>query len=174
MIKEDKVSLAGKRAELVTSLAGTLPTEERVRIQDELSIVNAKIKALNTLEAARFKAAADRRKAVGIAEAQANAARARANAGLPIDEPDDEPDDDPGQTTAIDGWIDAVLLRSDVEFTRTRAGRIALVDADPKWEGVVMTLADGIYAAARGQELPDLPTPAAKATKKTPGKPKKR
>lgn len=176
LIKEDKVSLASKRAELVTSLAGTLPTEERVRIQGELSIVNAKIKALNTMEAARLKATADRRKAVGIAEAQANAARARANAGLPKDEPndDDDDDDDPGQTTAIDGWIDAVLLRNDVEFTRAPAGTITLVDADPKWASVVTTFVDGLYAAARGQELPDLPTPAAKTTKKPPSKPKKR
>jgi hypothetical protein len=75
---EDKVTLARQRAELVDILAAPLPVEERVRIQGELSIVNAKLKALSTTEAARLKAAADRRKVAGLAEAQANAARARA------------------------------------------------------------------------------------------------
>lgn len=172
---EDKVSLARKRAELVTSLAGALPTEERVRIQGELSIVNAKIKALNTMEAARLKTLADRRKAVGIAEAQANAARARAHAGLPAEPEDEDDDDDPGQTDAVDGWIDAVLLRHDVEFTRTPDGTLKIaIDDEARMTGVVHMLIKGIYAATRGQELPDLPTPAAKAHKKPPGKPKKR
>jgi hypothetical protein len=171
--QEDKVELARKRAELVTSLAGVLPAEERVRIQGELSIINAKIKAQNTMEAARLKVTADRRKAVGIAEAQANAARARANVGLSEDESED---DDPGQTAAIDGWIDSVLLRHDVDFTRSPSGALAL-EIEPKWAAVIGTLVDGVYAAARGQELPDLPSAelrAVKAAKVSKAKPKKR
>ena len=165
---EDKVSLAAKRAELVEkSLAAQLSPEERVRIQGELSVVNAKIKALNTTSAAQLKAAADRRKAAGLAEAQANAARARAHlkGSAPLyvsaDELDD--DNDPGQTAAIDGWIDAVLLRHDVDFSRDARGRVTLT-SDPSRPHVPQNLAAtielliaGVFAAARGQELPDLP-----------------
>lgn len=79
MIEEDKVTLTRQRAELVESLATPLSVEDRVRIQGELSIVNAKIKALNTTAAAQLKAEADRRKVQGLAEAQANAARARSS-----------------------------------------------------------------------------------------------
>ncbi len=196
MIEEDKLTLTTKRAELVGSLATQLPLEDRVRIQGELSIVNAKIKALNTTEAAMNKAAADRRKVVGLAEAQANAARAVARAkhgswpssapgepgfGDPINRksingrspPEDEGDDgddDPGQTTAIDAWIDAVLLRHDVNFTRSRAGKLAIVSSPGQhgeaWSSVIGMLVDAIYATARGQELPDLPSPPKKAPKK--------
>ena len=158
---EDKVSLAAKRAELVQISLGPLPPEERIRIQGELSVINAKIKAMNTTSAAQLKAAADRRKAAGLAEAQANAARARAHLnGGQIDEPED---DDPGQTAAIDGWIDAVLLRHDVDFFRDALGRIGL-SSDPSRPHVPQNLAAtielliaGVIAAARGQELPDLP-----------------
>jgi hypothetical protein len=167
---EDKVSLAAKRAELVQILVAPLSTEDRVRIQGELAVINAKIKAINTTTAAQLKAAADRRKVAGLAEAQANAARARAHLNgsgnaCPI-EPED---DDPGQTAAIDGWIDAVLLRHDVEFTRSRTGKLTLPTA-PK---ILTVLIDGIYAAARGQELPDLPPAASKAPAPK-AKPKKR
>ena len=169
MIEEDKVSLARKRAELIEGLnAVPLSTEDRVRLQGELSITNAKIKALNTTEAARLKAAADRRKVAGLVEAQANTARARAHAGLhdetPSDDDDDDDDDDPGQTAAIDGWIDAVLLRHDVEFARDAKGRL-MVTNDPKRRApmpqnlaaAIELLIAGVSAAARGQELPDLP-----------------
>ena len=170
--EEDKVSLTRKRAELVESLATPLPLEARVRSQGELSVINAKIKALNTTSAAQLKAAADRRKALGLAEAQANAARARARLNgtvAPEEDPGNE-DDDPGQTEAIDGWIDALLLRHDIEFTRSRAGKLT-IDVAPKWANVFGALIEGVYAAARGQELPDLPIAAPKAPK---AKPKKR
>jgi len=198
MIEEDKLTLTTKRAELVESLATQLPIEVRVRVQGELSLVNAKIKALNTTEAAMNKAAADRRKVVGLAEAQANAARAVARVqgkhgswpssapgepgfGDPINrksindrppEDDGDGDDDPGQTTAIDAWIDAVLLRHDVNFTRSRDGKLAVVGSPGQhgeaWSSVIGLLVDAIYAAARGQELPDLPSPPPKkAPKKT-------
>lgn len=173
---EDKVFLTRKRVELVEILMMLLSTEERVRIQGELSIVNAKIKALNTTSAAQLKAAADRRKVAGLTEAQANAARARANlkgSGAPLyvsaDEIDD--DDDPGQTAAIDGWIDAVLLRHDVNFSRGATGALKLT-SDPshphvpqKLAAAIELLATGLYAAARGKELPDLPSAAPKAPK---------
>ena len=189
MIEEDKVSLTRKRVELVESLAKSLPTEERVRIQGEISVLNARLKALNTTSAAQLKAVADRRKAAGLAEAQANATRARANlngSGAPLyvsaDELDDD-DDDPGQTAAIDGWIDAVLLRHDVDFSRGATGALMLT-SDPsrphvpqKLAAAIELLAAGLYAAARGKELPDLPSAAPKATKATKdpkAKPKKR
>lgn len=168
MIEEDKAALARLRADLVESLAAPLSNEDRVRVQGELSVVNARIKALNTTEAARLKAAADRRRAAGLAEAQANAARAgaKSNGALP------EEDDDPGQTAAIDDWIDAVLVRHDVDFTRSRAGTLAIAVDSNVGHAVLWTLIDGIYAAARGQELPPLPSEAPKAPK--PSKSKKR
>lgn len=168
MIEEDKVTLMRTRAELIESLAARLSNDDRVRTQTELSVVNAKIKALNTIEAARLKAAADRRKAAGLAEAQANAARARINGPRVDDLPEEAP---PGQTEVIDGWIDAVLLRHDIDFTRTRAGTLT-IDGAAKWASVLGMLIDGIYATARGQELPPLPNPEPKPTK--PAKPRKR
>ena len=179
MIEENKVKLTRKRVELVEVLNTPLSAEERVRVQGELSVINAKIKAINTTSAAQLKAEADRRKVAGLTEFQANTARAiaRVNGGLAQDsddEPLDDQDDDPGQTEAIDGWIDAVLLRNDVEFTRSKGGDLSL-DVAPKWAAIIGTLVDGIYAAARGQELPDLPRAELKAVKasKTP-KAKKR
>lgn len=162
MMEEDKVELIRRRAKLVGSLPTLTSNEDRVRVQGELSVVNAKIKALNTTEAARLKAIADRRRAAGLAEAQANAARAggKDNGARSWDE---EEDDDPGQTAAIDGWIDAVLLRHDVLFTRTATGKLSIVGS-PGWAPVVGMLIEGIYAAARGQELPPLP-PAPTPTK---------
>ena len=178
---DDKVALTLKRAELIDSLKPTLSPEERVRVQGELSLVNARIKAINTISAAQAKAIADRKRVSGLAQANANAARARANAGLVHHYRDDiaclacgtdftvgciawsaDDDDDPGQTSAIDSWIDAVLLRNDVDFTRTPAGDLSL-DVAPKWAAVIGTLVDGVYAAARGQELPDLPKAELKA-----------
>ena len=172
-IQEDKVTLAAKRAELVQILVAPLSTEERVRIQGELSVINAKIKALNTTSAAQLKAAADRRKVQGLTQAQADAARARAKISSVL-LPDDEPeDDDPGQTEAIDGWIDAVLMRNDVEFVRSSDGTLTL-DCPPKWAAVMATLISGLNATARGQELPDLPRPAPKPPTPPKPKPKKR
>jgi len=206
--EEDKVTLARTRAELVEQLAGALPAMDRVRIQGELSIINAKIKAINTTAAAQLKAAADRRKVAGLAEAQANAQRAVARAqdkrgswpssppgapgfGDPInkrsiseravtpgDDGLDDDDDDPGQTRAIDGWIDAVLLRHDVEFARDARGGLMLT-SDPSRPHVPQNLAaaievlvTGIYAAARGQELPDLPKDPPKEGRPAEQKPK--
>jgi hypothetical protein len=91
------------------------------------------------------------------------------------DDDDDADDDDEGQTAAIDGWIDALLLRHDIEFARTRIG--ITIDVPPKLVAVIGALIDGIYAAARGQELPELPPAVpkpAKPTKPTKAKPKKR
>lgn len=175
---EDKISLTHRRAELVESLATPLSTEDRVRVQGELSVVNAKIKAINTTTAAQLKADADRRKVAGLTEFQTNTARAIAKVnGTPVPKPDEDgEDDDPGQTRAIDGWIDAVLLRHDVEFSRTGKGALA-ISTDTRQPDVVdsllATLIEGIYAAARGQELPDLPMPS-KTQKPKPKKPKKR
>jgi hypothetical protein len=186
--EEDKVTLMRERAELVESLATLTSNEDRVRVQCELSVVNAKIKALNTTEAARLKAVADRRRTAGLAEAQSNAARAATKGpgswpssapgepgfGDPINKrsirdrvetPGDDEDDDPGQTAAIDAWIDAVLVRHDIDFTRSRAGTLAIAVDSDVGHAVLWTLIDGIYAAARGQELPPLPTAAPKSQK---------
>ena len=157
----DKVTLISKRAELVESLAKPQLPEERVRIQGELSIVNAQIKALNTTEAAQLKAAADRRKAAGLAEAQANAVRARAKIGMPNVE---DADPDPAQTKAIDNWIVAVLKRGGLQVRRASDGNLDLMDVPAKWVAIISALCDGIYAAARGEELPEV-TVAPKETK---------
>lgn len=165
---EDKVTLAHKRAELINALATkTLPIVDRVRIQGELSVINAKIKALNTTTAAQLKAEADRRKAVGLAEAKANAARALAKVNGSVhseDENSSNEDDNLGQTAAIDGWIDAVLLRHDVDFKRSPDGSLMLA-VPQKWHTILDVLIAGIYAAARGQELPDLSSTDPKAPK---------
>jgi len=167
---EDKVSLARKRVELIESLNAVLSTEDRVRLQGELSITNAKIKALNTTEAARLKAAADRRKVAGLAEAQANTARARANADLHDNTPSDG-DDDPAQTTAIDAWITTVLADSGIKVKRTRAG-LDFGDVPAKWLMILQRLRAGIHAAARGQELPEAePEPEPEPPKPTPATP---
>jgi hypothetical protein len=149
MIEEDKVSLVRRRAELVDRLAEPLPADLRIQIQGELSVVNAKIKAINTTQAAQLKATADRRKVAGLAEARMNAERARAKAG------GDDADDDPGQTTAIDTWIVAVLRRGGVKV-RVRDGAVLLDDAPAKWVAIVDALREGIHAAARGEELPEI------------------
>jgi len=171
MIKEDKISLTHRRAELVTVLAGPLPTEDRVRIQGELSVINAKIKALNTTQHAQLKAIADQRKAAGLAESQANAARAQIRAHLPQVKPPEDSDDNANQGSAIDAWIDAVLLRHDIEFTRSSTGKIVF-GCSPDWASVLEILFAGIDALARGQQLPELPS-ASPRPKKT-AKPKKR
>lgn len=147
MTEESKPDLARKRAEIVEILTKPLPTEDRVRFQGELSILNAKIKAINTTEAAKLKAAADRRKVAGMAEAQANAARARTNAGLPVE----EEDDDPGQTKAIDTWIVGVL--QDLGVQASIADGFSF-EAPPKWAAIISALRAGLHAAARGEELP--------------------
>lgn len=167
---DDKVTLARQRAELVESLQAPLPAEERVRIQGELSIVNAQIKALNTTEAARLKAEADRRKASGLAEARANAARASAKQkptwpSISGDQDANE-DDDPGQTEAIDAWIVAVLQRGGVKVHRAKDGNLDILDAPAKWVGIVDALCAGIHAAARGEELPEV-TAAPKTRKRS-------
>jgi hypothetical protein len=186
IVTEDKVSLTRKRAELVARLATPMSTEALVCTQAELSLINAKLKMINTTEAARMKAEADRRKVAGLAEAQANAARALAKVngtGSPPEEDPETEDDDPGQTAAIDGWVDAVLLRHDIDFIRRPDGSLMLTN-DPSVSApmpqnlaaAIELLVTGISAAARGQELPELPKqppPPSTAPKKTP-KPKKR
>jgi hypothetical protein len=165
--EEDKVSLARQRAELIEKLgSATLSPVERVRFHGDLSVINAKIKAFNTTQAAQLKAAADRRKAAGLAEAQTNAARARANAGLaPAAANEDNDDDDPGQTAAIDAWITTVLGDSGVKVKRTRDG-LDFVDVPAKWLVVLQRLRAGLHAAARGQELPEADMPAPPKAKK--------
>lgn len=196
--EEDKGSLTRRRVELVESLATPLSVEDRVLIQGELRVINAKIKALNTTAAAQLKAAADRRKVAGMIEARANAARSQAKPkststwpssapgepgfGDPINResiaqreareaaritrPDDDEDDDPGQTAAIDAWIVAVLKRGGVRARRAIDGNLDLIDAPAKWVAIVDALCSGIYAAARGQELPEV-TAAPKEKRKT-------
>lgn len=157
---EDKVTLARHRAELVDNLTGSLSIEDRVRVQGELSVVNAKIKALNTTAMAQLKAAADRRKIAGLTEAQANAERARARlVGAGSSE------DDPGQAAAIDDWIVAVLRRGGVKVQRASDGNLDLFDAPAKWVGIFDALCAGLHAAARGEELPEI-TAAPKARKR--------
>lgn len=164
--EENKVELARERAELVETLATSLALEERVRIQGELSVINARIKALNTTAAARLKAAADRRKIGGLAEAQANAARARAKiGGDESDDAPDEADDDPAQAVAIDAWITIVLQDSGVKVRRTRDG-LDFVDVPAKWLVVLQRLRAGIHAAARGAELPEADVEPPKAKKR--------
>jgi hypothetical protein len=162
---EDKVKLAQKRAELVTSLS-KLPPDQHARIQSELRMVNAQIKAINTSEAMKLKAAADQRRAAGLAEQHANTMRARSKIGLVDPPPGMDEDDDPGQARAIDGWIDAVLMRHDIEFTRGPRG-LAIVDADipQKVISAIELLVQGVNDAARGKELPDLPPAAPKPQK---------
>lgn len=167
---EDKVTLARKRAELVEKLTKPLSIEDRNSIQAELTALNAQIKALNTTEAAKLKAAADRRKAAGLAEAQANAARARVHlngSGAPLYVSADElDDDDPGQTAAIDAWIVAVLQRGGVKVHRAKDGNLDLVDAPAKWVAIIQALCGGVHAAARGEELPEV-TSAPKTRKRS-------
>jgi hypothetical protein len=156
MIVEDKPTLARLRAELVESLTRPLPAPERVRIQGELSVINAKIKALNTTEAAANKAAADRRRVAGLAEARANTTRALARAGgNPVIVDADLDNSDPGPADVIEGWIDAVLLRHDVDFTRANGGDLVLV-GPAKWTAVIGALVEGLRASARAKALPEL------------------
>ena len=174
---EDKVSLAQQRAELIEKLGSNkLSPVDRARFQGDLTVINAKIKAQNTTQAAQLKAAADRRKAAGLAEAQANAARARANAGLApaatsADDDSNDDDNDPGQAAAIDAWIATVLGDSGVKVRRTRDG-LDFGDVPAKWLVVLQRLRAGLHAAARGQELPEA-EPEPEATPPPP-KPKKR
>lgn len=149
MTEENKVALTSKRAELIELLAKPLPPEDRRRLQDELSILKAKIKAINTSNDIKLKAEADRRKAAGMAEARANAARARANLGLPVEKIEEE--DDPAQAQAIDAWIVGVLQDHDV--TSSIADGFSF-EAPPKWAAIITALRAGLHAAARGQELP--------------------
>ena len=162
-MSEDKVGLARKRAELIESLSTPLAIEDRVRVQGELSVINAKIKALNTTLAAQLKAMADQRKVTGLAESQANAARARVKTELSRDVPEDS-------RSVIDAWIDGVLLRHDVDFTRSRAGKISL-DVPSWWAKVLEVLIAGVYAGALGQPLPELPS---ESPPPKPKKPKRR
>lgn len=173
----DKVTLVRRRAELVESLAAPLPPEERVRVQGELSVVNAQIKALNTTEAARLKAEADRRKAAGLAEAKANAARAGVKRTWPSSAPGEPGFGDPinkrsirddEETAAIDAWIVAVLQRGGVEVHRASDGNLDVLDAPAKWVGIVDALCAGLHAAARGEELPEVTAaPKAKARRRS-------
>src|SRR4029077_5874946 len=170
--QEDKVSLTHQRAELITHLAGELPPEVRFDIQGKLSIINAKLKALNTMQAAQLKTAADQRRIAGRAEAQANAARARNRIqGEPGPDESEESPKNLDQPATIDAWIDAVLLRHDIDFTRSLAGEITF---DPPLEqaGILKILIAGIYAIAQGRELPEVPSTPPRS-KKAP-KPKKR
>lgn len=166
MDHENKETLTLQRAQLITHLAGPLPVEDRVRLQGALSIINAKIKALNTLQAAQLKVVADQRRAAGRAEARANAARALAKphgGPLPTATAASEEDGDSNPSDAIDAWIDSVLLRHDVPFTRSPANKLVL-EAPQKWQDLLEMLITGLYAASHDQALPELPTIAPRAT----------
>lgn len=160
---EEKQALKDKRVALIKRLEKAMSPDDRDGIQAELRLVNAQLKALHTTEAAQLKAAADRRKAAGMAEQHANTQRAIERAKTkaqgsppPVDDEDDD-DEDPGQTGAIDGWIDALLLRHDIEFTRNVRGLAVLADVPRNVTAAIELLIAGVNAAARGQELPDLP-----------------
>lgn len=159
-MKDDKIALTTERAKLIEQLARpALPPIDRVRLQGELSVINARIKALNTTSAARDKAAADRKRAAGMAEAQANAARARANVGL---------EDDPGLASIIDAWFLHVLamggMRAGIGDLPVAPTQLAIyLQDDPhmaasptKIFGILNALRDGIHAACRGEELPEI------------------
>ena len=84
-----------------------------------------------------------------------------------ITRPDDDyEDDDPGLTAAIGAWINTVLRRGGVEARCDRDGNLNLGDTPVKLGAVVEALCAGIYAAARGQELPEI-TAAPKRKRKT-------
>ena len=80
----------------------------------------------------------------------------------------------------IDGWIDAVLLRHDVDFTRDSTGALVMLKSAPsahvpqRLAAAIEVLVAGIYAAARGQELPDLPDAPIVASRPKTSKPKSR
>lgn len=156
MTTEDKTTLARQRVELIARLAQpSLSAVDRVAIQGDLSIVNAKLKAIHTTEAAQLKAQADRRRVAGMTEARQNAARARANAKLPIEGP---PDTDPGQPATIDAWIDDVLRAGGVTVHRASSdgarGIEVPASVPKKFTAAIHTLCAAIHAAARGEELP--------------------
>lgn len=157
-VQENKVSLSHQRAELITHLTRALSPEVRIDIQGKLSVINAKLKALNTMQAAQLKTLADQRRIAGRAEAQANAARTGARIH-DVSEPDaaNESDEDLDPAATLDAWIDAVLLRHDVDFTRSPTGEITF---SPPLEQVTVLkiLVAGIYALSRGEELPELPS----------------
>jgi hypothetical protein len=151
-VKEDKTTLLRQRAELVQQLSTPIGPGERLHVQNTLSVVNAKIKELNTIEAAQQKTTAVQRRAAGLAEAQANAQRARANAGLPPIIT--EPDDDPGQVRAVDDWFTRVLTDSGI-VTKRKGDKIAYQDVPAGWVVLLQRLRAGLHAAASGEELPE-------------------
>ena len=183
---DDKQALTDQRVALIQRLNQARSPDDIARIQAELRYVNAQIKALNTTKAAQDKAAADRRKAAGLAEQHANTQRAieRAQAKAQAspqpshssaEDEDEDQDDDPGQTRAIDGWIDGLLLRHDIEFTRNVRGLAICADIPRNVTAAIELLIAGVNAAARGQELPDLPErPKAEAKPAKAAKAKKR
>jgi len=68
-----------------------------------------------------------------------------------------------------------VLLRHDITFSRTRAGGLAIHEnEDDTRVSAIKLLVDGVYAAARGQELPELGEAPPKAAKSPKVKSKKR
>ena len=169
---EDKITLTCLRAELITKLTGALSPIERSRVQENLSIVNTKIKALNTIEAAQLKATADRRKAAGLAEAQANASRSRGHLRAPLSLAEvtaeiikiDE-EGDPALAIMIDNWIIAVLRRGGLKVQLASDGNLDILDVPAKWVRIIDALGAGIHAAARGEPLPEV-TEAPKTAKK--------
>lgn len=151
-VTEDKTQLAVRRCELIDLLNTQLSAERRVAIQTELSAINAKIKLINTMTAARLKADADKRKIAGLAEAANNAARARSN----LDAAEDPP---PDQQAIIDSWVDALLDRAGVGGERHAPGTRSLVDARVPEEvlAAIQYLCHGLRVLADGEELPPLP-----------------
>lgn len=156
MITEDKISLATHRADLIERLAKQVTPEQRVALQAELSVVNAKIKMINTANAARLKADADKRKIAGLAEAANNAARARANLATVEDLP-------PDRQAVVDSWVDAVLDRAGITVT---ADDFVAKGVPDETIVAIQYLCRGIDALAAGEVLPALPNSFAKAAKK--------
>lgn len=82
--------------------------------------------------------------------------------------PAPEEDDDPAQSRAIEQWIRSVLGRCGIVTIKMRASDggdpvLGLVGVPQKYATAIDALCQGIHAAARGEELPELvPAPAPK------------
>lgn len=79
-MKPEKQQLQERRATLLVALENTPGGADRVELQARLSKVNARIREINTIEAAAAKRLADERRADGLAENAANQQRALASA----------------------------------------------------------------------------------------------
>jgi hypothetical protein len=79
-----KTELAVLRVELIAKLDAAVSVGSREEVQADLGLVNARIKQLNVDAAWQAKATADAKKARGMAEQQANLARAAGHSMSPL------------------------------------------------------------------------------------------